>query len=661
MQPGDPSTEHLETVRSELRRLGYLNRGFERFLLQDAMRPRQTRRTLLLLTSKVGLIAGLALALGFAFLLVAANGGLASAARDLPVLTLHLFPPLAAATGLAFLALCGLVVLVLRLYPVRHVETLALAAAVVAGAGGLALAFWRGRELVAGASGSPSWQLAVVAVAAPAVIYLVVKLAYHGLLALAIRLTEALPPRRLFSRRWLGFAVLAAAFVLTLPAILSARRSEPAPPAVLPTAPGERVLLVGIDGVLPEEVDYLLAVGDLPALARLSRQGGVLASYARRAEPPASLWTSVATGLPTPDHGVTALDSFLPWGAGTPLARSGPLRAYWSGVEAPLGLAEHRPVLANRRSAFAVWELAARGGAPVAAIDWWSTFPAEPLPGLVVAHGAYQLLAEKTPGAVAPAAGAPALARLAEEIAARPEEPRLAVALSAALSAKSAASLLIRALVPDRFYREVLSRELAPGAAGPPRAAALYLPGLDIAAAGWRGGDVAFADLLRGELQATDGLLGRELIGAETGSGIGTGSARSPSSSILAAGGPAARGGSSSGAAPGSATAARSSERAIRRRASLSRRSPRRSSGPSVSRRATSCRRPPPSGCRVVAGAPGHRRRLWTAAPPAPGRPRGRRVSREPAVAWLHLGHSIGGRGFPRAIEPWTNSTSRCR
>jgi len=516
MQPGDPSTEHLEVVRSELRRLGYLNRGFERFLLQDAMRPRQTRRTLLLLTSKVGLIAGLALALGFAFLLVAANGGLASAARDLPVLTLHLFPPLAAATGLAFLALCGLVVLVLRLYPVRHVETLALAAAVAAGAGGLALAFWRGRELVAGAS---AWQLATVAVAAPAVIYLVVKLAYHGLLALTIRLTDSLPPRRLFSRRWLGFAVLSGAFVLTLPAVLSARRAEPAPPAVLPTAPGERVLLVGIDGVLPEEVDYLLAVGDLPELARLSHDGGVLVSYARRAEPPASLWTSVATGLPTPDHGVTALDSFLPWGAGTPLARSGPLRAYWSGVEVPLGLAEHRPVLANRRSAFAVWELAARGGAPVAAIDWWSTFPAEPLPGLVVAHGAFQLLAEKTPGAVAPAAGAPALARLAEELAARPEEPRLA----AALPAGSAASLLSRALVPDRFYREVLSRELAPGAASPPRAAALYLPGLDIAAAGWRGGDVAFADLLRGELQATDGLLARELSGGTSaGTGAGT-------------------------------------------------------------------------------------------------------------------------------------------
>src|SRR5436305_14471626 len=101
----------LEGVRSELRRLGYLNHGVERFLLQDAMRPRRPGRTLLLLTAKVGLLAGLALALALAFLLAAANGGLASLPRDLPVLALHLFPPLAVATGAAFLALCGVVVL----------------------------------------------------------------------------------------------------------------------------------------------------------------------------------------------------------------------------------------------------------------------------------------------------------------------------------------------------------------------------------------------------------------------------------------------------------------------------------------------------------------------------------------------------------------------
>ncbi len=42
----------------------------------------------------------------------------------------------------------------------------------------------------------------------------------------------------------------------------------------------------------------------------------------------------------------------------------------------PLGLAEYRPLLANRRRAFTVWELASRGGEPSLAVNWWATFPA---------------------------------------------------------------------------------------------------------------------------------------------------------------------------------------------------------------------------------------------------------------------------------------------
>jgi hypothetical protein len=84
--------------------------------------------------------------------------------------------------------------------------------------------------------------------------------------------------------------------------------------------------------------------------------------------------------------------------------------------------------------------------------------------------------------------------------------------IAAALPPAAAASVLDRALIPDRFYREVFTERLA----GAPRAAALYLPGLDIAAAGWQGGDVAFADLVRAELRAADRVL------AQAGSGAGT-------------------------------------------------------------------------------------------------------------------------------------------
>ncbi|HYX22767.1 MAG TPA: alkaline phosphatase family protein [Thermoanaerobaculia bacterium] len=507
MTPG----HDLDGVRSELRRLGYLDRGFERFLLQDALKPRQPARALLALIAKVGLLAGLALAAALSLALAVANGSLTASPLDLVALFIHLFPPLALSTGLAFLVLCGVILVVIRFAHVRRIETLSLVVALAAGAGVLALALRLGREVL---SEGRLEQVAVLVLATPPVVYLLIKLVYQGLLSLAIRFTEEAPLGRLFSRRWLGLGIVLAIALLTLPAVVLARRVPAAAPATLPTGPGERVVLVGIDGVLPEEIDYLLTLGELPEMSRLARNGRVL-SYRRKPEPPASFWTAVATGVPGPDHGVTALDSFLPRGCRTPLAKNGPLRAWWSRVEVPLGLAEYRPVLANRRRAFAVWELASRGGDPALAVNWWATYPAEPIPGLVVAHGAYQLLREKAAGAVEPKTAQAEVAALASAMSApsaNGRDPRL----MAALPPDVAAGVLDRAVVPDRFYREVFARRLTAGAAAAPRAAAVYLPGLDIAAAGWRGGDVAFADLVRAELAATDRLLAGALDGVGT-------------------------------------------------------------------------------------------------------------------------------------------------
>lgn len=501
--------ENLDQVRSELRRLGYLDHGFERFLLQDALRPRAPLRTVVHLTARVALLAGGVAAVALALALVAANGGFSASPVDVLALFLHLFPPISLAAGLGFLALCGIVLLVLRLYPVKRIEALALAAAAAAGAAALALMLLGARELV---HEGDRTLLLVLALAAPLAVAVVVRLVYQGLLTLAIRFTDTAPRTRLFSRRGLGLAIVAAAFLLTVPAVQSVRFETVKTPPALPMAPGDRVLLLGVDGVLPEELDYLLAVGDLPALGRLAREGGRVYRYARpsarNAEPPASFWTSVATGIPGPDHGVTALDSFRPLGVESPLARNGPVRLWWSAVEVPLGLAEYRPVLANRRRAFAVWELASRGGSPVLAVNWWGTFPAEPLPGLVVAHGAFQLLEEGAQGAIAPEVEK----KWAEILVRRTRIDKGGVRLAAALPPEELASILQRALLPDRFYRRVFEERLGTQ----PKAAALYLPGLDIAADGWRGGDVAFADLVRAELSAADALVARALPGVGT-------------------------------------------------------------------------------------------------------------------------------------------------
>ncbi len=558
----------LERARLELRRLGYLDHGLERFLLQDALRPRQPLRTMALLAAKVGVLMGGVLAAAMAVALAAANGSVAASPLDVPVLFLHLFPPAAAAAAAAFLALASAVLLVLRFSPVRRIEAVALATALVAGLAGLALALWEGRETLAASGALARLALGVGAAAAA---YALVRLVYQGLLALAIRFTQRAPAAGLLAwrwRRWVSGAVLAGVLLLAVPVVLAARGVEPPPPPLLPVAPGERTLVIGLDGVLPEEIEYLLRHGDLPAMAGLERDGARLLRYGRPDEPPAAFWTSVATGLAPPEHGVAALDSFLPLGTRTPLARSGMLRAYWSRVAVPLRLAAYRPVLANRRSAFTFWELASRGGAPVLAVNWWATFPAPPLPGLVLAHDAYQLLREGAAGAVSSPEEVPELLRLAQAVAAEPAGPPAnhvsesagapsdgegtgalkAVAgaarrlpgqspsgsalgagpgadpgagpaaqdgaslrlLAAALPPAEAAAVAERSVRPDELYRRVFADRLS-RMETTPSAAALYLPGLDIAAAGWHGGGVAFADLVRAELAAADRLLARAL------------------------------------------------------------------------------------------------------------------------------------------------------
>lgn len=489
----------LELARRELQRLGYLSHRVERFLLRDALEPVGEPRAVALLAGKVGLLAGMLLALANTLALASANGLLAASPLDLLPLLLHLLPPLVAAAAIGFVVVVAGFLFALKLFPRRSLEWLILGVTFLATSLLFGWAVLRASDLL---FSLPRWQRVVAGLALPLVAAAVAKLLANGLLSIAIRLTRMTPRERLVSRKTILTVTLATLALVSAVAVVLPQRAPVAVPTSLPSAAGERVALVGLDGVLAEEFDYLLARGALPAIARLVDEGAVVARYRRPAEvEPAEFWTTVATGVGGDRHGVRSLDSFRPLGLTSALARSGPWRAWWSEVEVPLGLAEHRPLLANRRTAFTFWELAARGGAPAVAVDWWATFPPEPLAGLVVSHGAYQLLRDGHLDAVAPPERAAELARLAAATDPGPSGSTL----QAALPAKLADELLRRAVLPDRFYREVARRE----AALRPRSLALYLPAVDLLAEGWIGGDVALADLVRAELAETDGLVGR--------------------------------------------------------------------------------------------------------------------------------------------------------
>ncbi|MGE4191742.1 MAG: hypothetical protein AB7G12_17805 [Thermoanaerobaculia bacterium] len=492
----------LEVARRELQRLGYLSHRVERFLLSDAVSVAADPRAFALLAGKVGLLAGTLLAFATTLALGVANGLFAVAPPDLLPLFLHLWAPLVLLSAAGFVGVAGGFYFALRLFPRRSLEVLILGVAFLATGLLFGGAVYRARGLLLELDRSS--RLAA-AIALPLLAAGFAKLVANGLLSLAIRLTRMTPRQRLVSRRTILSVLALALGGLGAVALAWPQRPAASPPASLPSAPGRAVALIALDGILPGEFDYLLARGALPHLARRLESRGIVVPL-RRPEglEPAELWTTVATGVGAGRHGVGSVDGYRPLGLRTTLARSGPWRYWWRWVEQPLGLAEHRPLLSNRRQAFTFWELASRGGAPVAAINWWSTFPAAQLPGLVAAHGAFQLLADRAPGAVSPVAESE---RLAAE--ARATGPgAFGEAIHAALPPDPAAIALERAVLPDRFYRALAASEGARG----PRALALYLPAVDLLAEEWVGGDVAFADLVRLELEETD-----ELVGALSG------------------------------------------------------------------------------------------------------------------------------------------------
>ncbi len=77
------------------------------------------------------------------------------------------------------------------------------------------------------------------------------------------------------------------------------------------------------------------------------------------------------------------------------------------------------------------------------AVNWWATFPADALPGAVVAHGAYALLEEGVEGALAGAVGVETVALLATlrdaRLAMEPQAPRAAEATGCLLYTSDAA------------------------------------------------------------------------------------------------------------------------------------------------------------------------------------------------------------------------------
>ncbi|MEM9292281.1 MAG: alkaline phosphatase family protein [Acidobacteriota bacterium] len=141
---------------------------------------------------------------------------------------------------------------------------------------------------------------------------------------------------------------------------------SPTAPAVQPTAASSplatsgRIVVLGMDGLEPTELERRISQGELPHFARMMNDGayGPLESAYPLLSP--ILWTTLATGRHPLDHGVSDFTVKNPT----------------TGAEVP--------VTSSVRRVPALWNLFSDAQQQVASVGWWATWPAEPVQGVMV-------------------------------------------------------------------------------------------------------------------------------------------------------------------------------------------------------------------------------------------------------------------------------------
>lgn len=134
--------------------------------------------------------------------------------------------------------------------------------------------------------------------------------------------------------------------------------SEPPAHEAPSTAPS--VLLLALDGVSWDYLDPVIEAGDAPTLAGLRDRSawGPLESMLPSRSP--VLWTTVATGKWPEDHGIHDFYVTDPTDG------------------------EPKPIVSSLRRARTFWDILSEAGRSNLIVNWWNTWPAEPIRGALV-------------------------------------------------------------------------------------------------------------------------------------------------------------------------------------------------------------------------------------------------------------------------------------
>ena len=380
----------IDDLRRQLRSLGYLDAGVDRFVLGPARGTRRPAAIAALAALRVGLIAGVLLGPAVAVGISTRLPGLVTGSRDAAVIALYLGALFGVVvTGLTFLASITVarftgVALRARLFS-------RVAGGLVAVSCLVYLTLWWRSANAGLAWSAPAWTAFALAIAVAISLLLGHAVAITAFAVIAAQgsprsdqgQTGARPGSDPIGRRstWrltlaagiAAFAGAAALLFLTSPSLTD----DSARAQLAVVSSGTRVKVIAIDGFDPEVYDRLAADGRLPVLARMLGNGRVRIE-SDQIRDPARSWTTIATGQPPHIHGVHRLETRRVAGIQGSVT-SGETRGLALAIQGATDLLRlTRPAVASGTElrAKTVWDVAAEAGLRAAVVNWWATWPA---------------------------------------------------------------------------------------------------------------------------------------------------------------------------------------------------------------------------------------------------------------------------------------------
>ena len=476
----------VDELRMQLRSLGYLDAGVDRFVLGAASDTRGPLAIAALGALRIGMLAAVLLGPAAAVGIGTRFPGLVTGTSDAVVVALYLGLLFgAAATIISFLA--SLIVAQLPISWIgRRARVISRGAGVLVGGACLAyLTLWWRIANPDLASLSAAWTAAALVVDVGISLLLGHASAITAFAVIVARHPQSAPATQRRSA-WkltvaaglLAFTAAAALLLMTAPASAG---TGPAPNLAV-VSPGVRVRVIAIDGLDPGALRALTAAGRVPNLSRVVEGGTIQIAAAAGVRDPARDWTTVATGQPPDVHGVQGLETRRVagmQGSVTSGRQEGLVRAL-RGATDMLRLTRPSTASGAELRSKTMWEVASEAGLRSAVVNWWATWPASAAganPPIVLSDRATLRLERggALDGEIAPAT---LYERLRGEWPAIGREAQALISTLMPVSADEETNAVLRRAAEVDALQVVMAGRLRSSSVD---LVALYLPGLDIA------------------------------------------------------------------------------------------------------------------------------------------------------------------------------------